>query len=396
LIVTIGDPEYDQSDAPTDDYTPEQVSSYLQEIERLLGRVESSATHYHVLGVPRSASGKEITLAYRKAVTLLNPSYNGINLSIPDEIATRIDLAFSKVAQAYSVLVSVAKRLEYDGLVGPRPGGSGAPSEEEEEGEAPAPSGRMITTREAEEVDLYDSRQSAFGHLAEKEGGFVDVIEQSQGDRRKFERYDLRLPVYVTGHERIAGEWHEIASTIDVSRTGVTLELRKRVRHRTLLHLALPLPMKLRCHRHSEPSYGVYALVRRVEPAREGGRLVALEFVGEHPPAGYIQRPWVTYRTKWAGEERRKEPRVERIETLRVDCLNESMQTVRQMVAVTENISPGGARIYLKAAPPEFDLVRVTNLDRTFESLATVCNRYVDKDGFERLCLSFLDKRWDV
>jgi hypothetical protein len=71
------------------------------------------------------------------------------------------------------------------------------------------------------------------------------------------------------------------------------------------------------------------------------------------------------------------------------------MQTVRQVVAVTENISPGGARVYLKSAPLEFDLVRVANLSRSFESLARVCNRYVDKDGFERLCLSFLNKRWD-
>ncbi|HYP26287.1 MAG TPA: PilZ domain-containing protein [Blastocatellia bacterium] len=390
--------EYDQSSDPRADYTPEQVSSYLQEIERLLERVESSTTHYHVLGVPRTATGKEITLAYRKAVTLLNPSYYGISLSIPDETGTRIDLAFSKVAHAYSVLVSVAKRLEYDGLVEARPEDSEAAEEPAEDLGAPEPAARSITPQESEEPALctLDTPQNGFDPFAERDGGFVEVVGQGGGDRRKFERYPMALPVYVTGHERIAGEWHEITKTIDVSRTGVTLELRKRVRHRTLLHLALPLPMKLRCHRHTEPSYGVYALVRRIEPARDGARIVALEFVGERPPAGYIQKPWVTYRTKWSGEERRKEPRVERVETITVDCLNESMQTVRQMVAVTENISPGGARIYLKAAPPEFDIIRVANLNRTFESLATVCNRYVDKDGFERLCLSFLDNRWDV
>ncbi|HVF92641.1 MAG TPA: J domain-containing protein [Blastocatellia bacterium] len=390
--------EYDQSDDPRGDSTPEQVSSYLQEIEKLLERVESSATHYQVLGVPRAATSKEITFAYRKAVTLLNPSYYGISLSIPDETATRIDVAFSRVAQAYSVLVSVAKRLEYDGLVEPRPESSGAMPGSDEDPEAGGRPFRLITPQESEEAALstLDTRPGGYSRPAGREGGFVEVIGHSLGDRRRFERYPLVLPVYVTGHERIAGEWHEITRTIEVSRIGVTLELRKRVRHRTLLHLALPLPMKLRCHRHSEPSYGVYALVRRIEPTREGSRIVALEFVGEHPPAGYIQRPWVTYRTKWSGEERRREPRIERVETLTIDCLNESMQTVRQMVAVTENISPGGARIYLKAAPPESDVVRVSNLSRTFESLAMVCNRYVDKDGFERLCLSFLDRKWDM
>ena len=390
MIEPIGNHEYDQTDGPHAGYAAEQVSSYLQEIERLLERVESSATHYHVLGVPRAATGKEITLAYRKAVTLLNPSYYGISLSIPDEIGMRIDLAFSKVAHAYSVLVSVAKRLEYDGLVEPRPEG--------EVPEAPELQCRQITPQRTEETSIItlDSRTAAFDPGAEQEGGFAEVIDSSPEDRRRAERYDLELPVYVTGHERIAGEWHEIARTVDVSGTGVTIAMRRRVRHQTLLHLALPLPMELRGHRHSEPSYSVYALVRRVEPIREDSKLVALEFIGEHPPAGYIQKPWVTYRTKWSGEERRQEPRIERAETLTIDCLNESMQTVRQMVAVTENISPGGARIYLKGAPLEFDMVRVANLSRTFESLAMVCNRYMDKDGFERLCLSFLNMKWDL
>ena len=63
---------------------------------------------------------------------------------------------------------------------------------------------------------------------------------------------------------------------------------------------------------------------------------------------------------------------------------------------MTENLSRTGARVYLKAAPPEFDFVKVTNLKRNFESIATVRNRFMGRDGFERLCLRFMDAEWPV
>jgi hypothetical protein len=72
------------------------------------------------------------------------------------------------------------------------------------------------------------------------------------------------------------------------------------------------------------------------------------------------------------------------------------MRHVRQEIGVTENISPGGARVYLKSAPQDLEMVRVANIDRSFESRGTVCNRYVGPDGFERLCLRFLDSRWPI
>ena len=67
---------------------------------------------------------------------------------------------------------------------------------------------------------------------------------------------------------------------------------------------------------------------------------------------------------------------------------------IRQDVALTENLSAQGARVYMKTAPPDFDFVRLTNLNRSFESKAQVCNRYTGIDGFERLCLKFLDNEW--
>jgi hypothetical protein len=84
-----------------------------------------------------------------------------------------------------------------------------------------------------------------------------------------------------------AASGEEMTQTVDVSRTGVTLRLSRRVRHGNVLYLTLPLPVKLRSHGYSDSSFKVYSLVRRVETAKKGMRVVALEFLGERSPAGY-------------------------------------------------------------------------------------------------------------
>ena len=81
---------------------------------------------------------------------------------------------------------------------------------------------------------------------------------------------------------------------------------------------------------------------------------------------------------------------------IRVVYMNETMHAVREEVAVTENVSASGARIYVKSAPAEFEFLQVTNLKRTLEAMAVVRNRYLGKDGFERLCIQFTDKEWPM
>ena len=51
-------------------------------------------------------------------------------------------------------------------------------------------------------------------------------------------------------------------------------------------------------------------------------------------------------------------------------------------------------RVYIKAPPPEFEMVKVGYSNRAFESYAIISNRYVGCDGLNRLCLQFLDKNW--
>jgi hypothetical protein len=219
----------------------------------------------------------------------------------------------------------------------------------------------------------------------------------SGNNRRRCERVRLSIPARATGFDRKTGKWNEMTETVDVGRTGLTLRMRRRVQPGSVLYLTLPLPTKLRSHGYSEPHYSVYTLVRRVEPPREGAWEVSLEFLGEHPPAGFLDKPWAVFRTrKWNGGERRRAPRIKRAERVRVEYLSEAMQLVASEDAETENVSRTGLRIAVKAAPAVFDIVRVSSAVRGFRALAAARNRFVATDGIERLCVQFIDKEWPL
>jgi len=116
---------------------------------------------------------------------------------------------------------------------------------------------------------------------------------------------------------------------------------------------------------------------------------------GEELPPGWLGKPWALFRTqKWNGADRRREPRVEIVETVLIEYLDESQAVVGREVTVTENISASGARVRVKSAPAVFDMVKVTSANRAFEGLAIVRNHYSASDGCERLCLQFKDSKW--
>jgi hypothetical protein len=173
--------------------------------------------------------------------------------------------------------------------------------------------------------------------------------------------------------------------------------MRKRVSYGTVVYLTLPYPVKLRNHGFADPTYSVYALVRRIGPPKNGVRLIGMEFVGERPPAGYLEKPWASFRThKWVGAERRRAERYERSEFIRLEYFTEDMHALAIEETVTENFSRTGLRAIIKVAPPQFDFIRVNCPSYNFECLAVFCNRFVGKDGRERLSLRFLDKEWPL
>ncbi|HEX5735335.1 MAG TPA: DnaJ domain-containing protein [Blastocatellia bacterium] len=390
--------------------TGKLINAYYLEIEPLLERVERSKTHYQTLGLERSATNEQIILAYHHTVKLLHPSYYKVRAAVPDDMLARIDLIFGKVSQAMFVLTTPHKRLEYDeSLRRPaRNSGKLIISKLNEESEAVAdtqasaveqetvlqasaePERVRLAAQKTVDINVLPIQRPVFTKLASE-------VKEKASNRRRCDRFNLSVPVLMAGYDGAGGKWQEVAKTVDVGRLGVAVKMRKRVRHGAVLHVTLPLPMKLRSHGFSEHGYNMYAIVRRVELPKDDTRVVGLEFIGKNPPAGYLYKPWATFRTqKWVGPDRRFEPREERSEPVVVEFLNESMKSLGRTVAVTENVSRGGARICVKSSPPEFDLVKITSVDRTFDSLAFVRNHYVERDGYDRLCLQFVNNKWPM
>jgi hypothetical protein len=377
---------------------PDQVSAYFLDLEGLLSRVDSATTYYQVLGVDRADGQEKIKSSFQQLLNLLFPSYV-IGRTVPAEITPRIERAFQKASQAFAVLASFARRKEYDGAllsIANKPASAAAPIEcrvNQPKSAGSGSAGRADSSAVAAEGDHLTLHRMDERGLVYRES----LTAKSGDNRRRCERFKLSIPVRVTGHDRRNGKWHEMAQTIDVSRTGVRLRLRRRVKHGTVLYVTLPLPTKLRAHGFAEQSYNVYTLVRRVEPPKQGVRAVGVEFIGEHPPAGFLDKPWAVFRPqKWGGNDRRRPDRQEQVEKLRIEYFDESMHSISREEARTENVSRYGLRISGTMAPAEFDLVMVSCPRLKFEGMAALRNRYLGKDGLERICVQLIDKEWPL
>jgi curved DNA-binding protein CbpA len=375
--------------------TGKLISAYYLEIEYLLERVEGATTHYQTLGVERSASSDHIIKAYQKSVGVLHPSYHKVRAAVPDEMLVRVDNAFKKVSQAFSVLTDSEKRAAYQRSLDARlyitkplntPGQTQQKSTDARQPKARKAGDKAHVKAEGTEIRVITGAHALFTKASSGE---------ATSERRRCERFNLKVPALIIGYEREGGKWQEVTKTIDVSRIGVAIRMRRHLKHGLVVHVTLPLPTKLRNHGFSEAGYNMYAIVRRVEPPVDDLRVVGLEFIGASPPEDYLHKPWSTFRTpRWAGPDRRREPRKEQAEPVAVEYLDESMQRIAREAAVTEDVSPSGSRVRVKSAPAEFEFVRITSPSRLFSSVALVRNRWAGSDGFERLCLQFVDQRW--
>jgi len=377
--------------------TGKLISAYYLEIEYLLERVEGATTHYQTLGLERAANSEEVVLAYQKSVSVLHPPYHKVRAAVPDEMLTRVDQAFKRLSQAFSVLTDSRKRVKYDGQRHPRAYNTvplAVPTPQIQnptkaaQSLASAPIEHRPVKAAAVEIKPAPEMRPVFSRAAT--GG-------ANAERRRCERFKLSVPVLVAGYDGTGGKWQEVTKTVDVSRIGVAVRMRRRVKHGLVIHVTLPLPTKLRSHGFSETGYNMYAIVRRVEPLIDGIRVTGLEFIGANPPTDYLHKPWATFRTqKWTGPDRRREPREERAEPVAVEYLDGSMRRISREPGITENVSPGGARLCVKAAPADFEFVRVTSPNRSFNSVALIRNQWTGTDGFDRLCLQFVDQQWPM
>ncbi|HLG14660.1 MAG TPA: PilZ domain-containing protein [Blastocatellia bacterium] len=368
--------------------TPAQISAYYLELSLLLDRIERGGTHYQVLGIERPATLREIKQAYYRAVDFLYPPYR-ISATIPGDLHAKIEVAFERASRALAVLGSLPNRVRYDEHCNDSVAES-SPAESTTRTRAVALREQQTanSARGDEQVDLARLPSHRRAYRAFSSG-------ETDDDRRRVERIKLSVPVLVTGHDRVGGKWDEMATTSDVSRTGVTLLTSRRMRTGRVLYVTLPMPVKLRNHGFTDAGYSVYCIVRRVETPVNGVRRVGLEFLGAGPPPGFLEKPWGTFQTtSWKGANRRRKPREARAEILIVEYYDESMRTITKEMARTDNLSSNGAQILVKTPPAEFDVLRVVSPSQGFESFAVLRNRFRGKDGFERLCVQFTDAEW--
>jgi CheY-like chemotaxis protein len=357
------------------------ADAYLKRVERVVELVKNAKTYYEVLGVRPSATREEILKAHQGVIRVLNPLYHRSTALFSADMQRRIDKALQHVTVACAMLSIHSRRIDYDKSIGVQAGANKRQTQVEGDN-AKWQEGNPATLDEGEE------RSPAADHQQPQLAG--PAASQSEDNRRRSARLKLVLPVRVTGHDQTTGEWSEVTETVEVSPIGSKLKLNRRVRHRSVVQLSLPLPSELRNHAKLDPNYKVYALVRNVCTSRDGGRIVGVEFIGEKPPQGFGEEPWATFQMQWTGDERRREPRVEKAETVVIEYLDAAMQPIGRDEAVTENIGSRGMRIRLSKPAPEFDLVKTFSGDEKRESIAAVSDRYVNKDGYERICLRLI------
>ena len=340
-----------------------KTGNLVATVEGLLSQIEQAATHYDMLGLDYTASGGQIQIAYAQAVKRLrHAQQSASHKNSPGASAEgRVNLALKRLAQAFSVLTDAGKKTEYDQFML----GRSAP-----ETDQPSPASEMIKS-----LALHP-----------------EAAGSEEDNRRRSQRINLAIMARVVGYDRKAGRWEEDAETVNVSRTGISLRLNRQVRHGLVVMLSLPLPVNLRNYGLTELNYTIYAIVRRVQPAKGGERCVGLEFVGEHPPAAFANKPWTLFRTKnWQGANRRRHPRRDCNDIITLEYFDHAYQLVHSEIVRAENVSEQGMRVVARTAPAEIELLRFRHTEQNSEHYAMVCNRYVGEDGFERLCLNLVD-----
>jgi hypothetical protein len=357
------------------------AAHYLVELEKLLRRVEESVTHYEVLGIQPSAAAEEVRLAHQWSTTLLSPSKYGITVELGQTMKERTARVTERISNSFSVVANQERRRQYDRALN-----NFSP---------PAPSTDLARDLTPASKGVVANSGPHPNAMAATEGTDVGAWQRANSDnRRRSDRVKLSMPAQVTGYSRTAGKWTEMAQTVDVSKLGAAIRMRTKVRPGTVLFLNIPLPLKLRNHGQYESSYHVFAIVRRVDPLQNGFRVIRLRFLGKEPPAGFLEKPWATFRSgSWQGVQRRREPRENKTEAVTIQYLDGMGNAIRSDIALSENVSERGARLRLKVPPPEFETVIITNRRLGFTRHAVVCDLGFGRGGIEFLSLCFTEAK---
>ncbi len=342
-------------------YSPTDLSAYYYELEGLLVRIESAETHYKVLGLDYLATSGELTTAYTRAMILLDPAAYGLESDLTASLGPRVTISAERVSEAFRTLMDFYERLEYDAsLFG------------------------------------WENEDSKHKEQSQQRGKSRSKVQKSQprnANRRARERFEISIPVTVTGYYENASDWHEAVQSVDLSRTGARILISRRVLVGNILYLRMPMPIVLRAHEYLDQTYGTYAIVRWIRPPRDGLRLTGIEFIGELPPLGFLDRPWATFHIdNWNGQDRRTEPRERVSEAIEIEYFDESERLIMKESGFIADISNSGVRVCAKEPPVDSDLIRIIRPKASMSVFALVRNRFKGRDGYERLCAQFISE----
>lgn len=210
---------------------------------------------------------------------------------------------------------------------------------------------------------------------------------------REDARMALRIPVKVDGFD-VDGPWQEMTVSVDTSASGAGFTLVHPVQFGQVLLLALPLPKRFRQYDLTDPSYRVYAVVRRAEAGGDHVGVGVL-FLGKHPPRGYDKNPAGRYLlaedpAPGTRTERRAHPRREMPYNLKLTRQGPDTDG-QQEHTVAENLGKGGARVLTSMPVVKGEIILVEEVGGPFRTRAEIRNIFIGKDKIPRLNLKFLD-----
>ena len=243
-----------------------RAAKVRREVTRLLACIAEGADHYKVLEVKREASTDRVRAAYCRAVEQLHPLKCQDIIEADGVMRWKLSEVFLRVVEAFSVLSSPGRRVEYDGMLDRRP-------------ITPLPMPKLPELRHHLDTEAFNSHASGGAQSSNKVGlgsafGYSEINAPRVRDRRKASRLSLQLPVRVSSPD---DDWQEVTESRDVSRSGIKLYLSQSPKPGTMFVLELPMPLALRNHGFRDGMYVVKALVRHIKPD-EGGYLVGAEF----------------------------------------------------------------------------------------------------------------------
>jgi hypothetical protein len=239
-------------------------------------------------------------------------------------------------------------------------------------------------------------------------------MDGERKEHRVKARLRLALPVLVLCREGAQDEWTEQTRLVDLTPFGSSFNLSRPVEPGRLLHMTMPMPRQLRCFDHIEDQYRVYAIVRWIKLAPQGGDkpfAFGAAFTGKRPPQSYLENPATRYEIVAAGEsalwrarERGEKSRavVERETRLTmpvevvVEVLGERGEVLASETTVTADISRHGASVFSTLQVERGKFVRLRSARYSMSVLAVVRAGRKGEDNIPRLHLEFIDRAWPL